>query len=157
MDKIITLEEAEKLTNKLKRKGKRIVLGGGCFDILHQGHVTYLKHAKEEGDMLLVFLESDENVRKLKGEGRPLHTQRKRAEVVAALASVDYVVLLPAMTSDEQYVDATRTLSPQVIAITQGDPKMKEKEKQAGLVDGKVIVVTKTLPQYSTTKLLKNV
>ena len=63
----------------------KIVLVGGCFDILHLGHVVFLEKAKKEGDVLVVLLESDEKVRFLKGKGRPVHTQSERAEILSAL------------------------------------------------------------------------
>ena len=82
----------EKLTEH-KRRGRRIVLANGCFDTLHVGHTRYLEGARREGDVLVVGLNADSSVRNLKGPGRPILDENARAQLVAALRSVDYVVL----------------------------------------------------------------
>src|SRR5712691_12028085 len=76
-----------------KKDGQRIVFANGCFDVLHVGHVRYLKAAKALGDLLIVAINSDEQARRLKGEGRPLMPEDQRAEMVAALEAVDFVVI----------------------------------------------------------------
>ena len=81
-----------------RRAGARIVLANGCFDILHVGHVRYLEGARSLGDLLVVGINSDEQVRLLKGEGRPLVPERERAETVAALRAVDFVTIFPEPT-----------------------------------------------------------
>ncbi len=81
------------LAKKLKRQGKRIVFTNGCFDLLHAGHVRYLEDARRLGDCLIVGLNTDASVRRLKGPGRPVSPEKDRAAVIAALASVDYVAL----------------------------------------------------------------
>ena len=78
-----------------RRRNQRIVLANGCFDILHVGHVRYLDAARREGDVLVVAVNSDSSVRPLKGDGRPILPEKARAELVAALASVDYVLIFP--------------------------------------------------------------
>ena len=91
MEKNISLK---KLLKELKkRKGRKIVFTNGCFDILHAGHVRYLKKAKSLGDMLVLGLNSDSSVRNIKGKGRPIVNQKDRAEVVSSLSPVDYVVI----------------------------------------------------------------
>ncbi len=77
---------------------KKIVFTNGCFDILHSGHVTYLEQAKSLGDILVVGLNSDTSVKKLKGESRPINSESDRAIVIAALASVDFVCIFPEYT-----------------------------------------------------------
>ncbi len=81
------------LLEEHRRAGRRIVFANGVFDLLHVGHVRYLKAARAEGDILLVGINSDASTRKLKGEGRPILTERARAALVAALSDVDYVVI----------------------------------------------------------------
>jgi rfaE bifunctional protein nucleotidyltransferase chain/domain len=81
-----------------RRAGRRIAFANGCFDILHVGHVRYLEGAAREGDRLVVAINDDDSVRALKGEGRPILPAAARAELVAALRSVDYVVLFPERT-----------------------------------------------------------
>lgn len=76
-----------------KRHGRSVVLANGCFDILHVGHVRYLAGARQEGDVLVVAINSDESVRLLKGSGRPILPEQARAELVAAVAAVDYVTI----------------------------------------------------------------
>ena len=87
-------ENLQELLSKLRKDGKTIVTTNGCFDILHVGHVRYLEETKKFGDVLIVALNSDKSVRRLKGEGRPINNENDRAEVLNALKSVDYVVLL---------------------------------------------------------------
>lgn len=78
-----------------RKSGARIVLANGCFDILHVGHVRYLEGARALGDLLVVGINADEQVRILKGEGRPLVPERERAEIIAGLRSVDLVTIFP--------------------------------------------------------------
>lgn len=82
-----------KLLKEFKGRRKKIVFTNGCFDILHAGHVRYLKKAKALGDILVVGLNSDPSVRKIKGKGRPIAPETDRAEILSALSSVDYVVV----------------------------------------------------------------
>lgn len=76
-----------------KKRGERIVLTNGCFDLIHVGHVRYLKEAKDKGDILIVALNSDSSVRKLKGKGRPLLNQEERVEIISSFSFVDYIIL----------------------------------------------------------------
>lgn len=89
------------LTHDLKQRGQKIVFTNGCFDVLHFGHVYYLLEAKKLGDVLVVGLNSDSSVRRLKGESRPINGERERAFVLAALSCVDYVVLFEEDTPKE--------------------------------------------------------
>ena len=91
--KILRRDELRARLNEHRRRGERIVLANGCFDVLHVGHARYLEGAKGEGDVLVVAVNSDAGVAKLKGKGRPVLPERARAELVAALAAVDYVVI----------------------------------------------------------------
>ena len=100
MAALVSLEEAERLASAWRRAGKRIVLANGCFDLLHVGHVRYLQSARALGDALVVGLNSDAAVRRLKGAGRPLMPVAERAEIVGALAAVDAVVVFDADTAD---------------------------------------------------------
>jgi len=91
--KIVSLSRLKSTIACLKRAGKRIVFTNGCFDILHYGHVKYLQDAKAKGDYLIVAVNSDTSVRKIKGKGRPVVKQSDRMCTLAALACVDFVVL----------------------------------------------------------------
>ncbi len=93
--KLRTLADLGRVAAAEKRRGKRIVLANGCFDLLHVGHVRYLRGAAAKGDILVVALNSDASVRALKGPGRPLMAQAERAEILSALEDVDYVAIFP--------------------------------------------------------------
>ncbi|PKM92989.1 MAG: D-glycero-beta-D-manno-heptose 1-phosphate adenylyltransferase [Elusimicrobia bacterium HGW-Elusimicrobia-4] len=92
MDKIISQNQITKIVKKLKKSGKKIVFTNGCFDILHIGHTRLLNKAKSFGDILIVGLNSDSSVKKIKGEHRPVISENERAEVLAAVSSVDFIV-----------------------------------------------------------------
>ena len=152
MARIVDVQE---LGNSLPGKSKdKLVLTGGCFDILHIGHMRFLSEAKRMGDYLVVLLESDENVKKVKGENRPIFIQKERAEMIAALASVDLVVLLPVMQNDDDYLRLVTKIKPDVLAVTEDDPHIGKKRRQAKEVGAelKTVSLTKT---FSASKLAK--
>lgn len=91
--KLITRENLAETAERLHSEGKKIVFTNGCFDILHVGHVRYLQAAQQEGDLLIVGVNTDESVRSYKGPTRPINNENDRAEVLSALACVDYVTL----------------------------------------------------------------
>jgi D-glycero-beta-D-manno-heptose 1-phosphate adenylyltransferase len=90
---VLSQNELVKVLAAHRANNEKIVLANGCFDLLHVGHTRYLSGAKAEGDILVVAINSDDSVRKLKGEGRPTVPELERAELVAALESVDYVII----------------------------------------------------------------
>jgi len=91
--KIVTRDVLREKLAELKRHGRRVVFANGCFDTLHVGHIRYLEGARREGDMLVVGVNADSSVCNLKGPGRPIFDENARAQLVAALRCVDYVVL----------------------------------------------------------------
>jgi len=93
--KILDPDQLALIADSLRAQSRKLVLTNGCFDLLHTGHVRYLQAARALGDALVVAINGDESVGALKGEGRPMNTERDRAEVVAALQCVDYVVIFP--------------------------------------------------------------
>jgi rfaE bifunctional protein nucleotidyltransferase chain/domain len=93
--KIVSLHDLKERVKALQEAGKIIVATNGCFDLLHVGHVRYLKAARALGDALVVGVNGDQSVRELKGSGRPLNNETDRAEVVASLDSVDLVAIFP--------------------------------------------------------------
>lgn len=93
MEKLIEKEKLDNIIKKLKSENKKIVFTNGCFDILHAGHVRYLKESKKFGDILIIGLNSDISVKKIKGESRPINPEMDRAEVLAGLEAVNYIVL----------------------------------------------------------------
>lgn len=156
MAEIISVRGLTALSKSLKTQGKRIVLVGGCFDILHPGHVIFLEKAKRTGDCLFVLLESDEKVRRLKGADRPVHSQMERAKVLSALEAVDYVYLLPYMKNDTQYDQLIGKIRPDVIAVTIGDVNTRHHKRSAKLVGAKLKFVTKMVGNCSTSRILSH-
>jgi rfaE bifunctional protein nucleotidyltransferase chain/domain len=98
MGRIVTLDQLCLLVAADRAAGKTLALANGVFDLLHVGHIRYLEGAKAEADVLVVGVNDDESVRMLKGEGRPVMGQADRAELIAAMRCVDYVVLFPGRT-----------------------------------------------------------
>jgi rfaE bifunctional protein nucleotidyltransferase chain/domain len=95
MNKVLSRHELKQRVEEWRREGNRIVMANGCFDVLHVGHVRYLRAAKALGGKLIVAVNADVSVRGLKGEGRPVMPENERAEILAALESVDAVVVFP--------------------------------------------------------------
>jgi len=89
-----------KTLSSLKKRGKRVVFTNGCFDIIHVGHVDYLSKARQLGDILVVGLNSDSSVRKIKGKGRPINKELDRAKVLSSLCFVDYVTIFNEATPE---------------------------------------------------------
>jgi D-glycero-beta-D-manno-heptose 1-phosphate adenylyltransferase len=146
-------EQAHHLVADLRASGKRIVFTNGVFDLLHPGHLRYLQHARSLGDALIVGLNSDRSVRANKGPGRPVNTEDERAEVLAALACVDAVVIF-----DE---DTPHSL----IAAVQPDILVKGADWAEDAIVGRDIVEARggrvvrvtTEPGYSTTAILERI
>ncbi|MBI2593765.1 adenylyltransferase/cytidyltransferase family protein [Candidatus Daviesbacteria bacterium] len=154
MEKIVSIAKIAKIAKRLRADGKKIVLAGGCFDILHIGHVTFIEKAKKSGDKLILLLEPDAAIKKLKGENRPFNNQKTRAKILSAIEFVDFVVLLPKIFRTPDYNKLVENILPAVIAVTEGDINMAEKRLQAKKAGGIVKVVLKKISEYSTTKLL---
>ena len=115
-DKIVSLGTLEQLRKGWRQQDKVVVFTNGCFDLLHRGHVEYLREARALGDLLLVGLNSDDSVRALKGSGRPLVPQQDRAHLLAELTSVDYICIF-----DEISVESTVALILPDILVKGGD------------------------------------
>ena len=109
--KIVSQRKARALGESFRRKKRRLVFTNGCFDVIHLGHVRYLRAARKLGDALIVGLNTDASVRRLKGPSRPVNPEQHRAEVLAALEMVDYVVLF----SEETPERLIRTVLPAVL------------------------------------------
>ena len=133
---------------------KKIVLVGGCFDILHPGHIIFLEKSKQVGDVLVVMLESDEKIKKIKGENRPIHNQKARALVLKALKFVDEVILLPNLKTEKEYDQVIKKIKPDIIAVTFGDPDIHHKKRSAKLVGAKLKFVVRRLKNHATSSLL---
>jgi D-beta-D-heptose 7-phosphate kinase/D-beta-D-heptose 1-phosphate adenosyltransferase len=150
---VLTLEEAILRFGRKKRNGRRVVFTNGCFDLLHPGHIRSLELARELGDALVVGLNSDTSVRQLKGEGRPVISALERAEILAALESVDAVVIFDDLTPRE----AIAGLLPDVLVKGgdwPGDRIVGREEVEAA--GGRVVSIP-VVPGYSTTAILQKI
>ena len=152
-EKILTASSLGPWRDNLRRKGRTLVVTNGCFDVLHLGHVTYLQQARDQGDALLVGVTSDAGVRSLKGPGRPLNNERDRAGVLAALESVDGVLIFPELDA-RAFLQAVR---PDVY-VKGGDYNMdtiNQDERRLLEQLGVQIVILPAVPGKSTSALLQ--
>ena len=151
--KIIDLEKLTERSTELRDAGKKLVVTNGCFDLLHVGHVRYLQAARALGDALAVGLNDDRSVRELKGPGRPLNNQQDRAEVLAALVSVDFVTIF-SETRATRFIEAAHP----AIYAKGGDytPETLNAEERAVLKNiGAEIQIVPFERGYSTSQLLE--
>jgi len=148
-EKIKTFEQIKSISSELKKQNKKIVFSNGCFDILHVGHSSYLHKAKQFGDVLIVGLNSDESVKKLKGVNRPINTQLDRALLLASLESVDYVVIF----SHKTPYKLIKTIKPDIL-VKGGDYQNKS------IVGDDIAKQTKTIDlvvDKSTSSIIKKI
>ncbi len=148
-DKIFGPRQLKKFVEAARKKGKKIVFTNGCFDILHAGHVSILEFSRSKGDVLVVGLNSDASVKRLKGPTRPVNTQDDRALVLAALESVDAVSVFE---EDTPY-NLIKLIQPDVL-VKGGDYKLTE---IVGREFAKKVVRFKLLKGRSTTNIIKKV
>jgi rfaE bifunctional protein nucleotidyltransferase chain/domain len=148
MGKIVDRRELEKVVEGVKADGSRVVFTNGCFDIIHAGHIRYLRDAKKLGDILIVGLNSDRSVSAIK-PGRPVNPQEQRAEILASLLMVDYVVLFD---EDTPY-DLIKLVKPDVL-VKGGDWKKEE------IIGSDIAKETLSLPYIkgiSTTEIINRI
>lgn len=153
MGKIVSQDELILLIAREKRNGRRVVFTNGCFDLLHPGHVRCLAEARALGDLLVVAVNSDRSVRGNKGPGRPLVPENDRAEVIAAICSVDYVIIFDEPTPR----DLIARLLP-VILVKGADwgPSAVVGREEVEAAGGRVVSIP-LAPGYSTTSLLQRI
>jgi len=142
-----------KIVARLKKRGKKVVFANGCFDLLHVGHIRFLKGAKTKGDVLVVGLNSDASVRKLKGRGRPLVNQRERAEILSEFEFIDYIVIFNELTVDK----TLETLLPTYHA--KGTDYTKNTVPERGIAKklGIKIAIVGDRKRHSTKDLIKTI
>jgi rfaE bifunctional protein nucleotidyltransferase chain/domain len=160
MGRLVTATQAQGIRQRLRRQGRTVVFTNGIFDLLHVGHVRYLQAARKLGHTLFVGLNSDSSTQKLKGAGRPLVAQAERAEVLCALACVDYVVVFDEPTAER----LAETLQPDVYAkggdYAKARPASGEQGKalpEAPVVEsygGRVVILPYT-SGHSTTQIVQ--
>ena len=149
--KIYHLSELASILQQAKSDGNVVVTTNGCFDVLHLGHLRYLQAARQLGDLLVVAVNSDSSVRQLKGENRPLVPEEERAEMLAGLECVDYVVIFP----EETPISLLSELKPS-IHVKGGDYKLEQLiERDVVEANGGKVIVGLNVPGKSTTNLIQ--
>jgi D-beta-D-heptose 7-phosphate kinase/D-beta-D-heptose 1-phosphate adenosyltransferase len=153
MGLVVDRDQLVQIRNDLKRQGKKVVFTNGCFDILHRGHVEYLQKAKQLGDVLIVGLNTDASVKRLKGAERPIVQQEDRAIVIAALAAVDYVCLFD---EDTPY-ELIRAIVPDV--LVKGADWSVENVVGRDVVEaaGGMVKTIEFVPDRSTTSIITRI
>ena len=150
---IISNKELKELVKEAKNDSKKVVFTNGCFDLLHPGHITYLKEAKKLGDRLIVALNTDNSVRRLKGSKRPINNLRQRAVQISALGCVDWVTSF----SEDTPLKLIKQLEPDVLVKGQ-DYKVKDiaGSKEVLSIGGQVKTI-KLVKGFSTSNLIKKI
>ncbi len=147
-DKLLSRDELKRVVARLKSEGKKIVFTNGCFDLLHVGHIRYLNEARKLGDVLIIGLNSDASVRRLKPQ-RPLNEEAHRAEVLASLEAVDYVTLF----SEDTPRELIKSIRPDVL-VKGGDWKKED------IVGSDIVSEVHSLPYVagvSTTRIIEKI
>lgn len=147
--KLKTRVQLKRILNNIRAMGKKVVFTNGCFDLIHVGHIRYLSKARRLGDILVVAVNSDSSVRRLKGKNRPIMPQKDRLEIVAALGCVDYVVLF----GEETPAKLIEYLEPDIL-VKGADYKLSEIVGRECV--GKVITIP-LVKNRSTTRLIKTI
>ncbi len=153
MGEIITKDAFISIRKGLKKDNKCVVFTNGCFDFIHPGHIRYLNEAKSMGDILVIGLNSDNSVRKIKGEGRPINTQKFRASVLSSLEMVDYVIIFDEPTPYE----LIKAIVPDIL-VKGGDYKIEDivgREIVEG--NGGRVVSVSYIEGFSTTSIIKKI
>lgn len=151
--KVKKLKRLKKIVERLKKRGRKIVFTNGCFDILHTGHLKYLEAAKKKGAILIVGLNSDASVKRIKGETRPLNAENERAYILSGLACVDFVIIF---NEDTPY-RLISALTPDV--LVKGSDWNKDKIVGRDILKsygGKVTVIP-YIKGFSTTAIIKKI
>jgi D-glycero-beta-D-manno-heptose 1-phosphate adenylyltransferase len=153
MGEIVSLDKAMSIRESLRRDNKKIVFTNGTFDLLHRGHVEYLLKAREMGDVLFVGLNSDESVRSVKGDGRPVIHEEDRAFLLANLVCVDYVIIF----TEDIPLNLIRSLIPDVLVKGADWPVEKIVGKDIVEQHGGTVVTIELTPGRSSTSLIETI
>ncbi|AEM21710.1 putative RfaE, ADP-heptose synthase [Brachyspira intermedia PWS/A] len=147
--KLIERNNLNSVLNKYREENKKIVFTNGCFDILHRGHVEYLQKARELGDLLILGLNSDDSVKRLKGNDRPINNEIDRAIVLAALECINYISIF----DEDTPLELIKIVKPDVL-VKGGDYKI---ENVVGREYSKETVLIDFVDGYSTTNIIKKI
>lgn len=150
---IVSRKEIKKISRKLKKEGKKIVFTNGCFDLIHKGHIYLLREAKKLGDVLIVGINSDKSVKKIKGEKRPILKEGERTFIIDNIKGVDYVVLFDEETPEK----LIKEICPDFL-VKGGDYKKEEVVgKEFVEKSGGRVIIIPYLKNFSTTKLIERI
>ncbi|ACN83173.1 D-glycero-beta-D-manno-heptose 1-phosphate adenylyltransferase [Brachyspira hyodysenteriae] len=147
--KLIERNNLDTVLNKYREENKKIVFTNGCFDILHRGHVEYLQKARELGDLLILGLNSDDSVKRLKGNDRPINNEIDRAIVLAALECINYISIF----NEDTPLELIKIVKPDIL-VKGGDYKI---EDVVGREYSKETVLIDFVDGYSTTNIIKKI
>ncbi|ANN64712.1 D-glycero-beta-D-manno-heptose 1-phosphate adenylyltransferase [Brachyspira hyodysenteriae] len=147
--KLIERNNLDTVLNKYREENKKIVFTNGCFDILHRGHVEYLQKARELGDLLILGLNSDDSVKRLKGNDRPINNETDRAIVLAALECINYISIF----DEDTPLELIKIVKPDIL-VKGGDYKI---EDVVGREYSKETVLIDFVDGYSTTNIIKKI
>lgn len=153
LKKLYTFPQLKKLIAEQKKKGKRIVLANGCFDLIHAGHIRYLKESRKKGDVLVVALNSDSSVRRLKGKGRPILGEKERAEILSSFSFVDYLTFFGEPTVEKVLL----ALKPDIHAKGSDYTRETVPEKEVVKSYGGRVAITGGPKIRSTSQLIKRI
>lgn len=151
--KIKKITQLKRIIPKLKGSGKKIVFTNGCFDLLHYGHIKYLEEAKAKGDILIVAINSDASVKKIKGKKRPIINEKDRIRQIAALGCVDYVVLF----KEDTPLKTIKSIQPDVLVKGADWNKNSIVGRDIVLNRGGRVLTIKLAKGRSTTNLIKKI
>jgi rfaE bifunctional protein nucleotidyltransferase chain/domain len=153
LKKLYTLSQLTRIIQEHKKKGQKVVLANGCFDLIHIGHIRYLKESKKKGDILVLALNSDSSIRKLKGEGRPILNQEERADIASSFYFIDYITFF-----DEPNVEKVLlALKPDIHAKGSDYTEETVPEKETVKGYGGTIAITGGPKIKSTSQLIKEI
>jgi D-beta-D-heptose 7-phosphate kinase/D-beta-D-heptose 1-phosphate adenosyltransferase len=151
--RVLSQPDARRLVDRVRAAGRRVVFTNGVFDLLHPGHVRYLQHARSLGDLLIVGVNADASVRRIKGPSRPINPQQERAEVIAALACVDAAVIF----EEDTPAEIVRLVQPDILVKGADWPADQIVGRDTVEARGGRVVLVPVEQGYSTTALLERI
>jgi D-beta-D-heptose 7-phosphate kinase/D-beta-D-heptose 1-phosphate adenosyltransferase len=152
-EKIRTPAELRLLTSQLQAQGKKVVFTNGCFDLLHGGHIKFLEESRRLGDVLVVAVDSDESVRQVKGEGRPVIGEDDRQRILAALAAVDYVTVF----TSHQLPELLKGLRPDILTKGSNYPEAQVAGREIVQAYGGQVTLVPVTEPVSVTDLINRI
>jgi rfaE bifunctional protein nucleotidyltransferase chain/domain len=140
-------------TLRKRFRDKKIVLGTGCFDIIHSGHLYFIKEARSKGDILVIGLNSDKSIKEIKGPNRPIISQKERGEIISSFREVDYVFIFDSKVVNDDLIK----LRPDVFVLGAESAELYPEEVDAARKIGATIYLINRIPSSSTTSIIKNI